>query len=99
MSLGHQWRQESQRWRLSSPVWVSLFLLLLTGCSRAPLFNILGSYFPAWILCMLISIVLTAVVRTLVRRLGVEDYLKPLMLTYPCLTACFAFSSWLVFFS
>jgi len=99
MSLARHWRGELPGCRLSSPVWVLPFFLLLTGCSRAPLFNILGSYFPAWILCMLISIILTAVVRVLVRRFGVEDYLKPLVLTYPCLTACFAFSSWLVFFS
>jgi len=99
MSLARQWRGELPGRRLSSAVWVSPFFLLLTGCSRAPLFNILGSYFPAWILCMLISIILTAVVRVLVRRFGLEDYLKPLVLTYPCLTACFAFSSWLVFFS
>ncbi|MBV8866102.1 MAG: DUF1656 domain-containing protein [Acidobacteriaceae bacterium] len=76
-----------------------LAVISLTSCDRAPAFNILGSYFPSWMLCMLLAIVLTVGVRLLVRRFGIEDRLEPLVATYPCLTACFAFSMWLLFFS
>ena len=33
-------------------------MLLNTGCSRAPSFNILGSFFPAWLLCGIVGIAL-----------------------------------------
>jgi hypothetical protein len=73
--------------------------MLLQGCSRAPSFNILGSFFPAWILCGLIGILLTVAVRLLFVRYNFEQQLSPLILVYPCLTAFFTFTLWLLFFS
>lgn len=74
--------------------------LLAAGCSRAPTFNILGSFFPAWILCGVIGILLAVVVRLFFVRIKLEDQLlSPLILVYPCLTAFFTFTLWLVFFS
>jgi len=74
--------------------------LLATGCSRAPTFNILGSFFPAWILCGIVGILLAVVVRLYFVRIKLEDQLlAPLILVYPCLTAFFTFTLWLVFFS
>jgi YtcA family len=73
---------------------------LLAGCSRAPTFNILGSFFPAWILCGVIGIVLASITRLIFVRIKLEDQLLwPLILVYPCLTAFFTFSLWLLFFS
>ena len=69
------------------------------GCSRAPSFNILGSFFPSWILCGVIGIVLTVGVRILFVRANFEQELSPLILIYPCLAAFFTFSIWLLFFS
>ncbi len=74
--------------------------LLAAGCSRAPTFNILGSFFPAWILCGIVGILLAVVVRLFFVRIKLEDQLlAPLILVYPCLTAFFTFTLWLVFFS
>ena len=74
--------------------------LLAAGCSRAPSFNILGSYFPAWIVCGVIGILLAVAVRLFFVRINLEDELvAPLILVYPCLTAFFTFTLWLVFFS
>ena len=74
--------------------------LLAAGCSRAPSFYILGSFFPAWILCSVIGILLAVVVRLFFVRINLEDQLlAPLILVYPCLTAFFTFTLWLVFFS
>jgi YtcA family len=74
--------------------------LLIAGCSRAPSFNILGSYFPAWILCGVIGILLAVAVRLFFVRINLEnELLAPLILVYPCLTAFFTFTLWLVFFS
>lgn len=74
--------------------------LMAAGCSRAPTFNILGSFFPAWILCGIVGILLAVVVRLYFVRIKLEDQLlAPLILVYPCLTALFTFTLWLVFFS
>ena len=78
----------------------SLGTLLITGCSRAPTFNILGSFFPSWMLCGVIGILLAACVRLFFVRIGLEPTLiAPLILVYPCLTAFFIFMLWLLFFS
>ena len=74
--------------------------LLAAGCSRAPSFNILGSFFPAWIGCGIIGILLATAVRVFFVRIKLEDELLfPLILVYPCLTAFFTFTLWLLFFS
>lgn len=73
--------------------------LLAAGCSRAPSINILGSFFPAWILCGVIGLLLAGVVRILFVRLNFERELSPLIVVYPCLAALFTFSLWLLFFS
>jgi hypothetical protein len=74
--------------------------LLIAGCSRAPSFNILGSYFPAWIVCGVIGILLAVAVRLFFVHINLEnELLAPLILVYPCLTAFFTFTLWLVFFS
>ena len=70
-----------------------------TGCSRAPTFNLLGSFFPAWILCGVIGILLTVGVRILFVRVDFEKEISPLILVYPCLALFFTFSIWLLFFS
>lgn len=73
--------------------------LFLTGCSRVPSFNILGSFFPAWILCGVLGILLAVAVRLFFVRIKLEQQLKPLILVYPCLAAFFTFTLWLLFFS
>jgi hypothetical protein len=73
--------------------------LFAAGCSRAPSFNILGSFFPAWILCGVIGILLTAVARVFFVRIQLEQDLSPLILVYPCLAAFFTFTLWILFYS
>jgi hypothetical protein len=74
-------------------------LQYVTACSRAPSFNILGSFFPSWILCGVIGIALTVIARLIFVRIKFEPQLKPLILVYPCLAAFFTFTTWLLFFS
>ena len=69
---------------------------LLSSCSRAPSVEVLGSFFPAWLVCFIVSIVLTSLVRLLVMRLRFKVALP--MLVYPSLTALFTFLLWLIFF-
>jgi hypothetical protein len=73
-----------------------LAVFFLTGCGRAPSFDVLGSFFPAWLVCMALSLVLTAVARWLLLRLHIVIALP--VLTYPSLAALFAFTLWLALF-
>ena len=74
--------------------------VLAAGCSRAPTFNILGSFFPSWILCGVLGIILASLARLYFLRIKLEDHLIwPLVLVYPSLTLFFTFTIWLVFFS
>jgi len=67
-----------------------------TGCSRAPSFEILGSFFPAWLVCLALGLLLTVAARWLLLRVRVV--LAVPILTYPSLTALFTFVLWLGFF-
>jgi hypothetical protein len=70
--------------------------LLLAGCERAPSFDVVGSFFPAWLLCLAAAILLTVLARLFLKRLRAALILP--ILTYPSLTAAFAFALWLIFF-
>ena len=74
-------------------------LSLLAGCGRAPSFNILGSFFPAWLVCMVVGILLAAVTHWLLARFELDKEIAWTIVVYPCLAAFFAFTLWLVFFS
>jgi hypothetical protein len=78
---------------------IFLALQFAAGCSRAPTLNILGSFFPSWIFCGLVGIVLTVMARLAFVRWDIEKQLSPLVLVYPCLTAFFTFTLWLLFYS
>ena len=75
---------------------VFLVALLLAGCSRAPSFDVLGSFFPAWLVCFIVAIVLTSLVRLALVRLHMKVDLP--MLVYPSLAAVFTFGLWLICF-
>ena len=69
--------------------------LLTTGCGRAPSFDIMGSFFPAWLVCLVVAILLTVISRALLSRY--VEIVWP-VLVYPSLTAIFAFALWLAMF-
>jgi hypothetical protein len=71
----------------------------LAGCSRAPSFNILGSFFPAWLICMVVGILMAAAVNWILAAVKLEKLISWGTLVYPCLAAFFAFTLWLIFFS
>lgn len=74
-------------------------LLALCGCHYAPNISILGSFFPAWLLCVVIGIVLAAFTHWLFVRMKLATEITWTILVYPCLTLFFACTLWLIFFS
>jgi hypothetical protein len=70
-----------------------------SGCRRAQSYNILGSYFPAWLFCTAAGTVLAFLLYLLLQRLELTQQLSPPLLVYPALATFFTLSLWLVFFS
>ena len=62
---------------------------------RAPSFDILGSYFPGWLVVLTVALLLTVLVRFLVLRLKIE--LAASIVVYPSLLAGLTFALWLLF--
>src|SRR2546428_221664 len=52
-------------------------LIALPGCGVSPSVNILGSFFPAWLISIVIGGVLTVVVRQLFVAIDVASHLRP----------------------
>ena len=49
--------------------------------------------------CFPVAILLTVLIRLIARRFGLEDYLRPVFLTYIAVWAFFTFSLWLLLFA
>jgi hypothetical protein len=73
-----------------------LALAMFTNCGRAPSFDILGSFFPAWLVCLTLGLLLTVSARWLLLHLHIAIAIP--VLTYPSLTALFTFALWLALF-
>jgi len=78
------------RYRVVSPI------LAVGGCD--PIINIYGSFFPAWVVCLVAGVLLTVLLRFLFAAIGVEQYLGPLVLIYPSLALLATLVTWLILF-
>jgi hypothetical protein len=86
-------RDEHARIRLGL-VCLGLVCLGVAGCERAPSIEIVGSYFPGWLVCLVVSLLLTALARWILVRLEIE--LVAPIVVYPSLLAVFTFAQWLM---
>jgi hypothetical protein len=75
---------------------VYVVVFSLAGCSRTPSIDILGSFFPAWLVCFAAGSLLTALTRLTLMRLHMRLDLP--VLAYPSLAALFTFGLWLIFY-
>jgi hypothetical protein len=71
---------------------------LLACASCDPLIDVAGAFFPAWILCIVIAITATVLLRLLFAHVRIEPALGPLVLVYPSLATGIALTCWLLFF-
>src|SRR5215468_2547784 len=92
----------SRRWRVTPLPAVarvaSLGALTLDGCALSPSVNILGSFFPAWLISIVTGLVLALIAWRLLIATGIAPYLTPAGLVYPCLAVLLIFASWLILF-
>ena len=81
-------------------IWL-LFLpaiFLLGGCAHSPTVDVLGSYFPAWMLCIIIGLFSTLIVRLLLIGVGIYAHLRLKPVLFSCTAIFFTLAVWLVFF-
>ena len=75
--------------------------LMLAGCGandHSPTVDLLGSYFPAWIICIVLGLALTLIARQVLIGFKVNTHLRPAPLVYICLLVFFTLVLWLTFF-
>jgi len=70
----------------------------LCGCERVPSVNVLGAFFPSWMLCILVGVALTLVGRRVLVAAGLEPWIGPRGLMYPVLALAFTLATWVTFF-
>jgi hypothetical protein len=63
-----------------------------------PEINLVGSFFPSWMLCAAIGLVVTLLARRVLVRVGVDPYLGPPVLVYTSLAVLVTLALWVTFF-
>ena len=81
-----------------------LVLLLITFVAvrlsghHSPTVDVLGSYFPAWMVCIISGLTLTLVAHWIVQVCQLKPYLGPAPVIYSSLMIIFTFSTWILFY-
>jgi hypothetical protein len=78
---------------------VGIAPIALSACSGAPAYNILGSYFPAWMLCALAGICIAAVVHRGFAAIGIGKVIPAPLIVFLALAVFFSFLTWLLWLS
>jgi YtcA-like protein len=78
-------------------IWVLIFVVRPVS-HRSPTIDILGSYFPAWMICIVSGLTLTLITRWIIQAYHLEAYASPAPLIYTCLTIIYTFVTWIIFY-
>jgi hypothetical protein len=80
-----------------------LFVVLCAAAGRllshhSLTIDVLGSYFPAWMVCILSGLTLSLIAHWIVQLRKLKPYIGPAPLIYSCLMLIFTFATWIVFY-
>jgi len=89
-------RSSLNRSRLQRSLSIGLMASLISACSESPSRNILGSYFPTWMICALLGIGSVFLIRLLFIKSGVDAALPVPVLVYLSLWIAVTLAIWLV---
>ncbi len=81
---------------LTRPASGAALVLCAAGCD--PVLNVAGSFFPAWMVSMLLGVGLTVAARYVLSAARLEPYLGPTTLVYTSLGLFFTVVAWLVLY-
>ena len=79
-------------------LWQVAVTLAVSGCSRAPTLDLLGSYFPAWMLCAVAGMLAAVIIRQILVLVGIHEYVLAPLLTYTAFAVSAALLLWLFWF-
>jgi YtcA family len=65
---------------------------------HSPTVDLLGSYFPAWMVCIVSGLTLTLIAHWIVLLYKLKPYIGPTSLIYSCLMIVFTFATWILFY-
>jgi hypothetical protein len=74
---------------------LALLSSVLSGCDGAPSRNILGSYFPSWMVCALFGLLLALGMRALFHAVGLIDELPMPFFVMLAIACAGTFAFWL----
>jgi hypothetical protein len=77
----------------------ALILMLpaaLAACSASPSRNILGSYFPTWMICALFGLVGVVILRAVLGKAGINETLPMPVVVYLCTWLAVTLAIWLL---
>lgn len=77
----------------------SALCLAAIGCSRAPNIEIVGSYFPGWMISLVIAVILTGLTHVYLRHKGLIHAIGHPALIYPSMVTFYTCVLWLCFFA
>jgi hypothetical protein len=77
---------------------VVAFVAVQLSSRHSPTVDVLGSYFPAWMICILSGLALTFVAYWIVQVCNLKAYIGPAPLIYSCLMIIFTFATWILFY-
>jgi len=99
MNPGNRHHSQKRGHTVLASIRTIALLAPLCGCGDAPSFDILGSYFPAWLVCILIGIVVSSATGLCLSQKNQQKLIRWSIVTYPCLAVSIAFTLWLLLFS
>src|SRR3954467_14213021 len=76
---------------------VSMIVVRLSG-HHSPTVDVLGSYFPSWMVCILTGLAVTFAAHWIVQVCNLKPYIGPAPLIYSCLMIIFTFATWIFFY-
>ena len=80
--------------------WCAVAVLsALAGCNGAPSRNILGSYFPSWMVCALGGIALALIARVIFKASGLLEQLPVPFVVMLAIACAGTFALWLLWLS
>ena len=65
---------------------------------HSPTVDILGSYFPAWMVCILSGLTLTFIAHWIIQVGNLKPYVGPAPLIYSCVMIIFTFATWILLY-
>jgi len=78
---------------------LGLLLIGCSGCSRSPSIDILGSFLPSWMFCIVGAIIVTGILRWQLERRELEKHIPALAVFYPSVTVLLSCLLWLILFA